>query len=84
MAIPAKLVEQVLELPEDERRELRELLDGTLENNAVDLDPAWDAELERRIREIDDGTVQTISRDDFEAHMREKRAALAAARAKRG
>jgi putative addiction module component (TIGR02574 family) len=84
MAIPAKLVEQVLELPETERRELRELLDDTLEGDDGELDPAWDAELERRIREVDAGGVSPISQEEFETHMRDTRAALAAARIKRG
>ncbi len=40
MAIPAPLLDQVLGLPENDRRELRELLEGALGDEGDDLDDA--------------------------------------------
>lgn len=38
---------------------------------------AWDVEIERRGAEIDAGTVDTMTFDDYRAHIRECRAARA-------
>jgi putative addiction module component (TIGR02574 family) len=71
------LVEQVLELPEEERNELTARLLRSLEPadgdelSAQEWDAAWSAELDRRIGEIRDGRVELVDGDAVLAELRE-------------
>ena len=38
---------------------------------------AWDAEVERRAAEVEAGTAETMSLDEYRAHVRARRAARA-------
>ena len=76
MAIPRKLVTEVLELPDDERGSLAAMLLRSLEPNDADeltgeaWEAAWAAGLERRMREVVDGSVELIDGDQVAAEMR--------------
>lgn len=76
MAISHRLVTELLELPDDERGSLAALLLRSLEpNDGAELtgeawDAAWAAELDRRMREVQDGRVELIDGDEVAAEMR--------------
>ena len=77
MATVAMLAE-MLKLPAEERArlalELIRSLDGEPEEGATE---AWDAEIERRGAEVDAGTADTITLEEYRAHVRRRRAARA-------
>ena len=54
--------------------ELLRSLDGEPEPGAVE---AWDEEIERRGAEVDAGTADTMTLDEYRAHVRQRRAARA-------
>ncbi len=56
-----ELVSMVESLPVDMRAMLVEKLLNSLQPRDNDVDEAWSKEIERRIAEIDSGTVQTVS-----------------------
>lgn len=72
------MLAEALRLPIEERAklalELLRSLDGEPEPGAVE---AWDAEIERRGAEVDAGTADTMTFDEYRAHIRERRAARA-------
>ena len=72
------MLSQALRLPVEERAklalELLRSLDDEPEPGAAE---AWDAEIERRGAEVDAGTADTISLEEYQAHIRERRAARA-------
>lgn len=75
MAAPDVLTE-ILRLPPEQRArlalELIRSLDGEPDADAAS---AWDAEIERRGAEVDAGTAETMSLDEYRAHVRSRRAA---------
>lgn len=77
MAATDKLSE-LLRLPVEERAklalELIRSLDGEPDGDAV---AAWDAEIERRGAEVAAGTAETMTLDEYRAHVRQRRAARA-------
>ena len=72
-----KLLDIALTLPENERAVLAASLIRSLDD-APDpkADVEWAAEIERRIRDIDEGSVQVEAWDDVMNKMRERRNAL--------
>jgi putative addiction module component (TIGR02574 family) len=68
----------ILRLPAEERArlalELIRSLDAEAEAGAAD---AWDAEIARRGAEVDAGTAQTMTVDEYRAHVQRRRAARA-------
>jgi len=56
----AALLEEALALPAKDRTALAEALLVSLDRHAEDDTAAWKAETERRIKELDEGTVATI------------------------
>ena len=79
--MPADLFRQVMQLPEDELRRLRSIIDERLGDEQVDADAteAWDAEIARRSAEVDAGTAETVSLEEFDAFLEERRRRRAAA-----
>jgi putative addiction module component (TIGR02574 family) len=77
MAAPDVLTE-ILRLPPEQRArialELIRSLDGQPDADAA---AAWDAEIERRGAEVDAGTAEAMSLDEYRAHVRSRRAARA-------
>ena len=72
------ILADILRLPAEERArlvvELIRSLDGVPDPGAAE---AWDAEVERRGSEVDAGTAETMSLDEYRAHVRQRRAARA-------
>jgi putative addiction module component (TIGR02574 family) len=64
-----KLLDEALKLPADARAELVGRLLRSLDEEESDLSPkeyeaAWSSEIERRLREVDEGRVQPASWED--------------------
>ncbi|HET6427622.1 MAG TPA: addiction module protein [Phycisphaerae bacterium] len=63
--IGEKLKAQALELPEEDRAELAHVLIESLDGGADEgVEEAWDAELRRRLEEIESGKVQGRRAED--------------------
>jgi putative addiction module component (TIGR02574 family) len=62
---------EALNLSESERAELAHNLVASLDGPAdPDVEKAWDAEILRRLSEIDSGTANLIDREEFRRRMR--------------
>ncbi len=77
MAVTAfeALLAQALQLPDDERGKLAARLLGSLEPDGDELSPeeweaAWSTEIDRRIREVREGSVQPVDGADARAQVR--------------
>ena len=74
----ADVLADILRLPAEERArlalELIRSLDGEPEAGATQ---AWDAEIERRGGEVDRDVADTMTFDEYRAHIRQRRAARA-------
>ena len=73
----AHTYEEVLQfatqLPEAEQLRLADVLWTSVEpaaHEALELDPAWEAEIARRVAEIEGGTAVTYSLEEVEAELR--------------
>ncbi|WP_240357949.1 addiction module protein [Myxococcus vastator] len=71
MATKEELLTDVLRLPPEERAEVAHKLLLSLEEGAEDpgAQAEWSAELERRAREVLDGSVKTVSWEQVEARI---------------
>jgi putative addiction module component (TIGR02574 family) len=70
MSTQLKLLEaEALKLPADERAAFAQLLLASLQTDVV-IDEAWAIETERRIADIESGTVKTIPIADALAQVR--------------
>jgi putative addiction module component (TIGR02574 family) len=69
-----ELATVALQIPADERAELVDRLISSLTGGHT-YDPAWEAEMNRRIDEIEAGTAKTLSEDEFFETLRARRAA---------
>jgi putative addiction module component (TIGR02574 family) len=71
--IMERLRNEALELSEAERAELAHdlvrSLDGTADASAAG---AWDAEILRRLQEIEAGAAKTVDREEFSRRIRER------------
>jgi putative addiction module component (TIGR02574 family) len=66
-----KIRSEALSLPESERAELAHNLVASLDGpSEPDAEKAWDAEILRRLAEIDAGTADLIDRKEFGRRMR--------------
>ena len=76
MAISHKLVTELLELPDEDRGALAALLLRSLEPDDGDeitgeaWEAAWGAELDRRLREVTEGTIERVDGDQVAAEVR--------------
>jgi len=72
------ILADILRLPAEERArlalELIRSLDGEADADAVQ---AWDAEIQRRGDEVDGHSAETMTLDEYRAHIRRRRAARA-------
>jgi putative addiction module component (TIGR02574 family) len=65
---------EILRLPVEERARLAlELLRSLDTERDADAAEAWDAEIERRGAEVDGGTAETMTLDEYRAHVRRRR-----------
>ena len=68
-----KVRTEALNLPESERAELAHNLVASLDGPSdPSVEQAWDAEIARRIAEIDSGTANLIDREEFDRRMRDR------------
>ena len=72
------IVEAALKLDPQARAEVaQEILESLANSTYGELSPAWEEELDRRVREIEDGRVQLIPSDqvftEIEASLRTRR-----------
>ena len=68
-----KVHSEALSLSEAERAELAHNLVASLDGPAdPDVETAWDAEILRRLAEIDSGTANLIDREEFRRRMRDR------------
>jgi putative addiction module component (TIGR02574 family) len=74
----AEMLAKILRLPAEERArlalELIRSLDGEPE---VGADEAWAEEIDRRGAEVEAGTAETITLEEYRAHVRRRRVARA-------
>ena len=69
-----ELASVAMQIPPDERAQLADRLILSLTGGRT-YDPAWEAEMNRRIDEIEAGTAKTLSEDEFFEKLRNRRAA---------
>jgi putative addiction module component (TIGR02574 family) len=78
LGMGADILADILRLKAEERArlalELIRSLDGEPEAGAAQ---AWDAEIERRGTEVDRGAADTMTLDEYRAHVRRRRATRA-------
>lgn len=78
----AKLLEQAMDLPVTDRREMARRLRESVELAEAPPDPAAEAEIARRLQSIEDGTAELIpwevAREQIRAELDRRRAARAA------
>jgi putative addiction module component (TIGR02574 family) len=70
MRQPKDILEAALKLPAEQREELIEELSASLD--ASDLGEYWEAEIERRIADVDAGKVKTVPADEVYARLRQR------------
>lgn len=71
MAHLDQLIDQALSLPLEKRLLLARLLLGSIDAPPGDMsDAEWDAEMKRRISEVEEGRVQTIPWETVREEMR--------------
>jgi hypothetical protein len=76
MSALESLLEQALQLPDAERGTLAMRLLGTLEPDGEDdvtgdeWEAAWSAEIDHRVREVDDGSAELLDGDEVLAEAR--------------
>lgn len=73
-AFTDELASVAMQIPADERAELVDRLIASLTGGRR-YDPAWEAEMNRRIDELEAGTAKTLSEDEFFEKLRARRAA---------
>ena len=74
----ADVLSEILRLPAEERARLALELIRSLHTEAeAGAADAWDAEIARRGAEVDPGVAETMTVDEYRAHVRERRAARA-------
>ncbi len=70
-ALVENIRNEALNLPPEERRELiHALLDSLSTDEAADFATAWDDEIARRIREVEQGKVKCVSHEEVMAKAR--------------
>lgn len=67
-----KLRDEVLRLSTEERAEIAYCLISSLDENEPDIHDAWEAELERRWREVESGEVVGESAESVFVELRKK------------
>ncbi len=71
---PREILESALALPESERADLAASLIRSLDSDVdEDANTAWAAEIQRRLRSIDNGEVTLIPWDDVISELRERK-----------
>jgi putative addiction module component (TIGR02574 family) len=76
VAVAPTLLDQVLALTREEREELVRQLIVSLDadDDETGVEEAWDQEIARRSAEVEAGTADTISHEEYKDHVRNRRA----------
>lgn len=69
---------EIMRLPREERARLALELLRSLDDAGLDAVEAWDVEITRRVSELDAGSAETLTHDEYRAHVRARRASRAA------
>ena len=72
-ATSKSILDLALALPPNEREELAENILASIEPDGDELTPEQIRELDRRVKEIDDGTAKMVPLDEAFKMMRERR-----------
>jgi len=59
-----ELIDALMDLAEDERLEISEMLYQTVSPMSEEIEKAWIEESERRYQAIQDGTMETVSYEE--------------------
>jgi putative addiction module component (TIGR02574 family) len=70
MLQPQEILEAALQLPQDQREVLVDKLAASLELG--DLGEYWEAEIQRRIEDVDAGRVPTVPADEVFARLEQR------------
>ena len=70
MLQPQEILEAALQLPHDQREDLVDKLAASLDLG--DLGEYWEAEIQRRIEDVDAGKVATIAADEVFARLEQR------------
>ena len=70
MLQPQEILEAALQLPQEQREDLVDKLAASLDLG--DLGEYWEAEIQRRIEDVDAGRVATISADEVFARLEQR------------
>jgi putative addiction module component (TIGR02574 family) len=65
-----ELIQQALQLPEEDRERIAQLLWRSIDEAHTHLHEEWIAEAKARAAEIDDGMVQALSGEEVRAELR--------------
>lgn len=69
---------EIFRLPAEQRAKLAlELIRSLDSEHDADAAEAWDDEIERRAAEVEAGTAETMTLDEYRSHVRARRAARA-------
>ena len=69
---------EIFLLPAEQRAKLAlELIRSLDSEHDADAADAWDEEIERRAAEVEAGTAETMTLDEYRSHVRARRAARA-------
>ncbi len=60
---------EALSLPREQRSQLATRLLASLEEDDIEISPAWKAEVNRRAGELDSGEVNPMSLEAFKDHL---------------
>jgi len=74
------VLNDALHLPLEERSRIATRLTESMDDDGFELSPAWEAEIERRIESIKNGTAKLIDHDEAMADVRQKLAQQRAAK----
>lgn len=72
MAVYEEIKNAVLELPFETRAKLVEEILNSLESSREEIDAAWRAEIERRVKEVEEGKVELIPGDQVLRELRDQ------------
>ena len=67
----SELTERAMTLPTEERARLAEELLASLDPREDAVDAAWDAEIRKRIADVESGTVRLVPADEAFARVRQ-------------
>lgn len=74
----ADILTEIFRLPAEQRAKLAlELIRSLDSEHEADAAEAWDEEIERRAAEIEAGTAETMTLDEYRSHVRARRSARA-------